>query len=232
MKVHYLQHVSFEGPGYITQWLKEHHHTISATHFYEACYTLPLIDDIDALIVMGGPMSVYDDDQYSWLEEEKNFITACINAQKPVLGICLGAQLIAICLGSTIQKAPNKEIGWYPVYPTHDSKSNLWFYNLFKDAPTVFHWHGEQFSIPTSAKANLLYSDANTNQAFIYHNNIIGLQFHIEVDEPAIRDMIENCVSDFDKSSYVQPIEAIMNSNNHIGNAHKIADKILSFLCT
>lgn len=232
MKIHYLQHVSFEGPGYITQWLEEHHHAISATRFYEADYSLPLIDDIDALIIMGGPMSVYDEEQYPWLKEEKAFITSCIKAQKPVLGICLGAQLIASCLGGTINKASNKEIGWHPVYPSKEYDNTSWFYDLFKNMPNVFHWHGEQFTIPTSAGSNLLNSEGNDNQAFIYRDNIIGLQFHIEVDEPAIRGMIENCASDFDKSLYVQPIEAIMNRNDHIGNAHKIADKILSRLCT
>lgn len=148
MRVHYLQHVPYEGLGYIETWLKENNHSISGTRFYEPGYALPSISDIDALVIMGGPMSVYDDYKYPWLREEKIFIEDSINAGKKVLGICLGAQLVALCLGANIHTAQHQEIGWFRVQPTEQIKSISWLHQLFKDEPTVFHWHGDQFEIP------------------------------------------------------------------------------------
>ena len=139
MKVHYLQHVFFEGLGYIENWLTKNNHTISSTRFYEHGYRLPEAENIDVLIVMGGPMGVYDEDRFPWLKEEKTFIRNCIQSGKKVLGICLGAQLIADCLGAKVDKAAHKEIGWFPVTPTEECKQLVWFYELFKGNPTVFH---------------------------------------------------------------------------------------------
>src|SRR5262245_15038627 len=118
MQIHYFQHVPFEGLGYIETWLKENGHDISVTRFYESSYQLPPVSAIDALIVMGGPMGVYDEDKYAWLRDEKAFIEDCIRAGKRLLGICLGAQLLSVCLGAAVGAAPNKEIGWFPVKPT------------------------------------------------------------------------------------------------------------------
>ena len=112
MKVHYFQHVSFEGLGYIETWLNENKHSVSSTKFFEKNYVIPEINEIEALIVLGGPMSVYDESKYPWLHEEKIFIEDCILDGKKVLGICLGAQLMAVCLGSNVFTAKNKEIGY------------------------------------------------------------------------------------------------------------------------
>lgn len=189
MNIHYLQHVPFEGLGYIETWLIENNHEISLTRFYEPDYSLPSASEIDALIVMGGPMGVYDTEKHHWLEEEKALIKACLQAGKKVLGICLGAQLIADCLGAHINTAPHKEIGWFPVIPTEDSKEQSWLYELFQQNPVVFHWHGDRFEIPAGC-LNLLSSEANTNQAFSYDENVIGLQFHLEVTAETITLML------------------------------------------
>ncbi|WP_316833055.1 type 1 glutamine amidotransferase [Pedobacter aquatilis] len=165
MKVHYLQHVDFEGPAYIESWCEQKHHEISGTRFFEADYELPLLNSFDILIVLGGPMSVYDETDYPWLKTEKDFISSCIAAGKKVVGICLGAQLSAVCLGAKVIKAANKEIGWFPVYPTENCLQKAWFYDLFSANPKVFHWHGETFQIPANSM-DLLSSEANPNQAF------------------------------------------------------------------
>jgi GMP synthase-like glutamine amidotransferase len=120
MNVHYFQHVSFESPGYILNWLTEKGHTVTATKFYEQDFSLPDLSSIDALIVMGGPMGVYDEHLYPWLRKEKGFIEDAIHAGKKVLGICLGGQLIATCLGAYVNTAPQKEIGWFSVYATNE----------------------------------------------------------------------------------------------------------------
>lgn len=229
MNVHYFQHVPFEGLGYIETWLKENHHHISVTKFFEKDFQLPEISEIDALIVMGGPMGVYDETQFPWLKQEKAFIKSCIQSGKNVLGICLGAQLIAGCLGAKVVSAKNKEIGWFSVFPTEECKQIAWFYELFKHNPVVFHWHGDQFEIPQNSCLNLLYSGANVNQAFYYNQNIIGLQFHLEVTIESLRQMTENGKEElFHNSPYIQSKNELLTNNNHILQCNGLMDKILS----
>jgi GMP synthase-like glutamine amidotransferase len=227
MKVHYLQHVPFEGLGYIESWLVKNNHSISYTRFYGPSYHLPDAKDIDVLIVMGGPMGVYDENRFSWLKEEKVFIRNCIQSGKKVLGICLGAQLIAECLGVKVDKAAHKEIGWFPVMCTQESKQLAWFYGLFKDNPTVFHWHGDRFEIPKGG-LNLLSSDANTNQAFCYNENVIGLQFHLEVTGETVSLISENCADELHESHYIQTAEQIKSGTMvYAENCNRIMEGIL-----
>ena len=227
MKVHYLQHVHYEGLGYIQTWLKEQQHTLSGTHFFEKNYQLPPVTSIDALIVLGGPMGVYDEDQHTWLQQEKDFISACIQSGKKVLGICLGAQLIASCLGTKVTKAIHKEIGWFPVFPTEECKSKQWFYELFKNSPTVFHWHGDQFQIPISG-LNLLNSKANTNQALYYNDHIIGLQFHLEIDDKCIEEFLKNGIDELQIQTYIQSINKIENTKAYFASCNFIMSEILN----
>lgn len=228
MKVHYFQHVPFEGLGYIETWLKENAHDISVTRFYEADHHLPAVDEIDALIIMGGPMGVYDDDQYAWLYKEKAFIKDCLQAGKKVLGICLGAQLIAACLGAKVVKATHKEIGWFPVVPAEECKELPWFYDLFKDTPVVFHWHGDKFGIPNDRSLNLLSSGANTNQAFYHNKNVIGLQFHLEVTAKSIDQMLDNGISELVNEPYVQTAQEIKSGITYVEDCNRMMAAILT----
>ncbi|WP_218188034.1 type 1 glutamine amidotransferase [Desulfosarcina cetonica] len=114
MRAHYFQHVPFEGLGSIQDWLETAGYTVTATRFFEP-WTLPALEEIDFLVVMGGPMSVNDTDQFDWLVAEKQFIHDAVMAGKAVLGICLGAQLIASALGARVYPNPVKEIGWFPI---------------------------------------------------------------------------------------------------------------------
>jgi len=226
MRVHYLQHVSFEGLGYIERWLAENNHIISNTSFFEANYSFPEPEDIDALIILGGPMSVYDESQFPWLQEEKAFITSCILSGKRVLGICLGAQLMASCLGSNVGTSKNKEIGWFPVFPTDESKDVPWFYDLFKNHPTVFHWHGETFDIPQGC-LNMLSSGANNNQAFYFNKNIIGLQFHLEATPRTTSLMLENGLEELTENPYIQTEEQIKAGTIAVESGNNIMKAIL-----
>jgi GMP synthase-like glutamine amidotransferase len=228
LRIHYLQHVPFEGLGYIETWASEYAHILTATKFYEKTI-FPELSDFDCLIVMGGPMGVYDEDNFQWLKEEKMFIKKAIKAGKKVVGICLGAQLIAACLGAKVVAAENKEIGWFPVFPTEECKSPTWFYELFKDNPIVFHWHGDQFEIPNNC-SNLLVSEANTNQAFCYGENVIGLQFHLEVTEQTTALMLNNGVNELTKSPFIQAISDIQLGKQHIGHCNKIMKAVLEKL--
>ena len=114
MRAHILQHVPFENSGNITSWLKVADYRITTTKFYQST-SLPDPSDIDLLIIMGGPMSVNDEDQFPWLRLEKQFIRQIISADKAVLGVCLGAQLIASALRESVYPNRSKEIGWFAV---------------------------------------------------------------------------------------------------------------------
>lgn len=227
MNVHYLQHVPFEGLGYIRTWLDENGHHLSGTHFFEEKYTLPGLAAIDALVVMGGPMSVYDDGRYPWLREEIAFIRDCIRSGKKVLGVCLGAQLIALCLGAEVYAAPHKEIGWYPVTPTAEAIRVEWFYSLFQENPTVFHWHGDQFGIPDDGSVNLLFSEANGNQVIYHNQDVIGLQFHLEVTPQSVQQMLENAGNELADMPYVQMKETIEQGITHISHCNDIMNALL-----
>jgi GMP synthase-like glutamine amidotransferase len=227
MNVHYFQHVSFEGLGYIETWLQAKGFEITATRFYEENPILPKLDDIDVLIVMGGPMGVYDDHRYPWLHAEKIFIEDAINAGKKVMGICLGAQLIALCLGAFVNTARYKEIGWHPVCSTPATTRVSWFESLFRDQPTVFHWHGDQFEIPYGAY-DLLSSAANRNQAFLYQENVLALQFHLEVTRDSMKSMIEEGQSELIPGPFVQDETTILKEQAHFHQGHQLLEAILS----
>lgn len=200
LHIHYFQHVSFESPGYIQQWAEVNGHDQSFTRFYEED-NLPAMTDIDWLIVMGGPMGVYDTATYPWLEAEKAFIRLCIDAGKTVIGICLGSQLIAAALGEEVYPNSQKEIGWFDIKLTTAGRSCY----LFADFPerfSVLHWHGDTFNLP--AKAVLLAeSAACKHQAFLYNNNVLGLQFHFEATLDTLPAMIEHCRHELVKAPYV-----------------------------
>lgn len=227
MRIHYLQHVPFEGLGYIETWINEKGHKISSTRFFEEAHTLPNPENIDALIILGGPMGVYDDHEYPWLPDEKTFIKDVILAGKKVLGICLGAQLMATCLGANVYSAKNKEIGWFNVLPTDESKRVSWFHDLFKNGPEVFHWHGDTFEIPDGS-VDLLTSEANNNQAFYHNKNVIGLQFHLEVTEKNAKLMLENGGNEIKGSQYIQTELQINDGLIHVENCNKIMAEILT----
>ncbi len=160
MRIHYLQHKPYESLGCIEEWISKSRHSLSATKFYEDT-SLPKFSDFDFLIIMGGPMGVYDEDKYPWLKDEKKFIKESINDNKIVLGICLGSQLIADSLGSKVYKNKFKEIGWFPVKIKNEHK----FFNSLPEEIITAHWHGDTFDLPDGA-VHIAESSACKNQAF------------------------------------------------------------------
>lgn len=200
MRAHYLQHVPFEGLGSIGDWLRERRATVSATRFFEHA-TLPAVSDIDLLVAMGGPMSVNDEREFPWLIAEKRFIRQAIEAGKPVVGICLGAQLIANAMGARVYPAKEKEIGWFPVYRAKAAEDQACF--AFPAETAAFHWHGETFDLPEGA-GHLARSAACENQAFQLGQRVIGLQFHLETTPGSARDLVENCRGELMPAQYIQ----------------------------
>ena len=163
--------------------------------------------EIDILAIMGGLMNVYQYRDYPWLKEEKKFIEKAINRKIKVIGICLGAQLIADVLGARVTQNPYVEIGWHDVTLT-DVGANSNILMGFPKTFIAFHWHGDTFEIPDGA-SHLAYSEACANQAFKYENNVIGLQFHLEYSQESIEKMLDNCSDELVGAQYVQNKERI-----------------------
>jgi GMP synthase-like glutamine amidotransferase len=199
MRVHYLQHVPFEGIGAIGEWARDRAHTLSGTEMFRlpeaGSPEVPQPDDLDLLVIMGGPMNVHQDSRYPWLRVEKDVIASAIAADKLVLGVCLGAQLVADVLGGVVTKGTHREIGWYPV----DLKEAGREVPVFAEFPARFvalHWHGDTFSIPPGA-VHVASSEACANQAFAYNDGrVIGLQFHLEETRESLESLIENARAD------------------------------------
>jgi GMP synthase-like glutamine amidotransferase len=199
MRAHYLQHVPFEGLGSIESWLQSAGYSITSTKLYEA-NELPGIDTLDLLVIMGGPMSVNDTTDYPWLAKEKEFIKLVIESGKPVLGICLGAQLIASSLGAEIYPNPVKEIGWFPIQAVESDNNGLF---QFPEEAEVFHWHGETFDLPSGA-SRIAHSKVCSNQAFQIGANLIGLQFHLETTPASAQAIVEHCGDELIEGEYIQ----------------------------
>jgi GMP synthase-like glutamine amidotransferase len=214
MRIHSLQHVPFEDIGSLLQDVQHNQHTLTTTHWYKSDQA-PSLDSFDFLIVMGGPMGVYDDDRYPWLTAEKQFIASAIANGKKVLGICLGAQLIASVLGAQVTRNAHREIGWFPLAINADVNKHP-VAKILAECANVFHWHGDTFALPPQAQL-IASSAACANQAYIIDNQVYGFQFHLETTEQSASALIQHCAEDLDNSAYVQTAEEIMrNKENFI----------------
>lgn len=228
-RIRILQHVSFEGPAAIKTWANDKDGSLSVTKLYQG-ELLPSQDDFDWLIVMGGPMGVDDSEQYPWLTHERRFILETIDSGKCVLGICLGAQLIAAALGAVIKKNKHREIGWFNVrrsqHATQTLLDDLWPENI-----NVFHWHGDTFDLPKGAKL-IASSEACVNQGFILDNRVIGLQFHLEVTPVSVASLVENCSNELDASKYVQTTDNLLATKHPFMQANELLYRVLDKLVT
>lgn len=226
MKVHYLQHVAFEGIGSIEAWLTPRGAQVSATQFYENVQ-LPHPDDFDWLIVMGGPMSVNDEPHYPWLVPEKRLIREAIAGHKVVLGICLGAQLIANALGARVYPNPEPEIGWFPIERVSAAGAHPCA-ALFPTRCEVFHWHGETFDLPPGAM-HLAQSPACTNQAFLLGQRVLGLQFHLETTPASVQALIDNCGTEPTSGRYVQSAREMLATVERFARINRLMADILGY---
>lgn len=230
MRIHYLQHVEFEGPANLTSWARQNGHEISATHLYR-WEKLPSPDSLDWLVILGGPMNIYEDREYPWLNTEKKFIRETIEGNKIVLGICLGAQLLSGVLGGRVVRNPYKEIGWYPVRLLPGTSAS----GPFKGFPNQFmalHWHGDTFTLPNGAMM-LAESEACPAQAFSYDGGrVVGLQFHIEFSPETVLSLIQNCSAEMVDGQYIQRPDSILSRSGYFDDIHRAMVRFLENMTT
>lgn len=208
MRLHVLQHVPFEDEAEIGAWAAARGWTVTRSRLFADEDPHPAPGGVDGLVIMGGPMGVYDYESCPWLLREKTYILDTIRANRHVLGICLGAQLIADVLGAPVRKNPHPEIGWFPVrlsgvLPDAAALSAL---------PAVFHafhWHNDSFEIPRGA-VRFAGSDACRNQGFFLGQRVAGLQFHLEYSARSIEAMLENAHGELEPGPFVQSRETIL----------------------
>lgn len=197
MRIRAIQHVGHEGPGAIETWAAARGHTLAITRL-DRGEPLPGVEDFDVLVLMGGPMSANDDAIYPWLLGEKHLIEASIQADRRILGICLGSQIIASALGRRVYAASQPEIGWFPVRVRPAAAASITFAAM-PAVFTPFHWHGETFDLPEGA-VHLAETGACPHQAFEMEFDggpsrggalVVGLQFHLEATEASVRAMAD-----------------------------------------
>lgn len=217
-----LQHVECETIGSIAKSLHARNLSVRFIRLFEG-QPVPTLDSSSGLIVMGGPMGVYDYNRFPYLTDEKRLIEAAVRAEKPVLGICLGSQLLAAALGATVKPSGKQEIGWHLVTLASAAQADpLWL-----EIPTTFtalHWHGDIFDLP--AGAELLASSAMTDhQAFRYGKSAYGLLFHLEVTASGIERMAASFPADLDKVGLTRTL-LMEQSQIHLPGVRGIGEKV------
>lgn len=201
-------------------------HTLSCTRFYEAEQAPANVDGFDWLVVMGGPMNIYQYRDHPWLRGEKRVIRDAVAANKRVLGICLGAQLIADALGGKVYQNAEREIGWFPVTAVPEGKGSPF---AFPEATSVLHWHGDTFSLPPGG-VWLARSEGCENQAFAVGTRVLGLQFHLEMRQEDVARIAAACADELTAGRFVQSANEIVSRAGGESDAPALLAHLLGLL--
>lgn len=200
MRLHYIIHAPFENLGAIETWIEKNNHTATGTHTYRG-EVLPDVSSFDMLIIMGGPQSAVKLDKYPYLQQEIELTKQAVQANKPILGVCLGAQLIGAALGVQAERSPHKEIGVFPIEVTPEAENDPIFKQFPKQFP-VMHWHNDMPGIPDGGVL-LAKSAGCPRQAFRYGDRVYGFQFHLELTQQNVADIAQHCGDDLAAGQYV-----------------------------
>ena len=224
MRMAVLQHVEFEGPAAVADWAAARGVPLRLFPLHRDA-TLPSLSDFDMLTVMGGPMSANDEARLGWLGPEIALVREAIAADKTVLGICLGAQIIAKALGARVYPGSAKEIGWFPVQRTGSQP----FFDGLPESFTPFHWHGETFDLPREATP-LAKSKITETQAFAVGQRVLGLQFHMEATEKSVRALLRSAAHEIGHGAFEQQPGTIHASLDQCASLRPLLDTVLGRL--
>lgn len=227
MKLTVLTHVDFEGPAGIGDWAEHGGHELEVLRLHRGD-ELPEPECVDMLAIMGGPMSVHDRAGHPWLEPECKFLAQAMQAGVPMLGVCLGAQLLAQVLGAGVVANAEQEIGFHPVAMSAKARA----LDLFNEWPPVFealHWHGETFGVPAGA-VPVGSSEATASQGFVYQGRVVGLQFHIEATPASWDALIKSCGHEVRPGPYVQTCREMQSCYERIKYFPALLDPLLDSL--
>jgi GMP synthase-like glutamine amidotransferase len=223
MKIACLKHVTYEGPAYLPDWAARHGHTLD--EFLVPETGLPPAGQFDRVIIIGGPMSVWETDRHHWLSDEKRYLASLVDAGVPVLGICLGAQLLAEHLGASVRPGELKEIGWFPVQ-THADITATWLGDALPERFETFFWHGDYFDLPKGA-VPVARSAAHEIQGFV-HGPHLALQFHLEATPQWAERLARRDVHELVPAAYVQTAEEITDAPaDRYRDSHRLLEAVL-----
>jgi GMP synthase (glutamine-hydrolysing) len=226
-----FQHVAYEILGTLDPLLREAGFRIRYVNFGRDPHAEPCLDSYDALIVLGGPMNVDELDRYPHLQTETEMIGDAIARGMPILGICLGAQLIARALGARVRRNPQKEIGWYDLEPTPHGKEDPVLGHL-AECEKIFQWHGDTFDVPAGG-VHLASSPTCRNQAFRYGRNVYGFQFHLEVDEPVVKRWLQVPVHLRELEAlrgHIDPATILQETPRYMPRSQELSDRVFGSL--
>jgi GMP synthase-like glutamine amidotransferase len=227
LRICFVQHTEGEGPGALERWALDRGHGLTGIHPYRGD-RFPAPTEFDLLVVLGGAMNVVDVDRHPWLAEEKDFLWRAIEHGGPILGICLGSQLLAEALGARVRRNPEPEIGWFTVTRTAADSSA---FGRFPPQAEVFHWHEHTWDVPPGAVC-LAGSAACPGQAFAYQDRIVGLQFHPEMTPEIARFMAASEGDTFPSGAFVQTPEEILADGNRFEAGNALLYDVLDQLAT
>jgi GMP synthase (glutamine-hydrolysing) len=228
MRIQTIIHASFEKPGEIKTWATKNGLYLTTINTY-AGDSLPNPEEVDLLILMGGPQSATELDNYPYLKQEVSFTKKIIDLNKPVLGICLGAQIIGACLGAKTERSEHKEVGLFPIRLTTEGREDPVFKN-FPESFDVMHWHGDMPGLTQDAVL-LATSAGCSRQAIRYKERVYGLQFHLEMTPPLVQTMIDHCPDDLQPGTYIRSKQDLLASELKAVNEkiHVMLDYLISF---
>ena len=221
MRILCLQHDPLDGPGALLEWAETGGHEVSYCLICQGD-PLPPLGSFDLLVSLGGPMGAYEEEKHPWLAKEKQFLRDALASGKKILGLCLGAQLLADALGGRAFRHSCKEFGWQPIEPTEAGREWFGTADLFK----AFQWHGDTYSLPPGA-VQLARNEAAEQQAFLlegpgpFGGKVLGTQFHLEWTEQMAREALAEPGVAPPSSPYVQSPEKILSDLTLFDSAKK-----------
>ncbi len=226
MRWHCLQHMPDEGPGYAAEWLVAHGHTLSFTQLFEPTSIFPALAEFDGLLILGGAMSVYSEENFPWLRSEKTFLQETLLAGKITLAICLGAQLLAQALGGEVRPNPEPEIGFWTVRFSAKALTHP-LLRGWPEKATVLHWHFDTFTVPPGA-LRVGMSAGCAAQGFVWGDGVIGLQFHPEMTEEMVEQLMQfEAHETAEEQEFVQTAAQIRSKLKSVWKGRKLIETLL-----